>query len=104
MPEKTVSEFVKNVLPYAGFAIFWQIAYLLHQSRSWKPFTLTIFIVNVILSAFVWIIVFTFLPELMSITTKVWIVWVSGFLSKWILDMLENKGIDLFIKKFLWNK
>ena len=100
MPDKYIKEFVDNVLPYWWLWAFWWAALYLHKVRGWMPFKIIQFMINIFLSAWIWVTVYFLLPETLGVE-KISIVTVSWFLSYPILFLLEEEWLNLILKK-LW--
>lgn len=103
MPEKTLKELVEAASIYGSFASFWGLAFYLHMVRKWAKFSFVMMLINIIISAWIWITLYYILPiDMWDI--RIWLVSISGFLTYPIANFLEDKWLDLFINKFIWKQ
>lgn len=100
--EDKIGEELTRILTFWGYGAFWGLALYLNQVRKGKRFNLTMFIINMILAGFIGWLADGWLPEDLNARTQ--LIAISGFLSYPILDLLEDKGFDYFLNKFLWKK
>jgi len=102
MPDKTIKEIIEVASMYWAFASFWWLALYLNMVRKWAKFNFFMLVINLVISAWIWVTMYYLLPESIG-EIKIWLVSISGFLSYPILNFLEENALDLFIKRFLWN-
>jgi hypothetical protein len=101
MPHATAKEYLDSIMLY--WTLWWigGIAMYLNKVRKGKPFKVSMFLINVFVAWWLWVIIKDFIPENMwdfeySIVSMTW------FLAFPILDWVEEKWLIYFIKKTLW--
>ena len=100
--DNKILEELQKIMSYGGlWAIGW-IAVYLNQLRKWTWFKWSMFAINIILAGWIGWLASEFLPN--TITFKNSLISISWFLAYPILDLLEEKGINLLIQKYLWKK
>jgi len=105
MPDKTITEIVKDTAPYIWFSSFWGVAIYLHQLRKWKTFSLVWFIINAIMAWWLWGLVYlSWVLDSFTVGMQVTLISITWYLAYPILDLIEEKWLDLLIKKLLWQK
>lgn len=103
MPDKSLKEIIEVASIYGGFASFGWLAFYLHMVRKGAKFNFLMMIVNIIISAWIGITMYYILPADMW-DIRIGLVSISGFLTYPIANFLEDKGLDLFINRFLWKQ
>jgi len=100
--DKIVKDFIDNVAPYWVLWTFGWLAMYLNKVRNWVQFRIGAFIINGLLSGWIWIVVYSILPDSLW-AEKIALVSISGFLSYPILSFLESEAFNLFLNKYwLW--
>lgn len=103
MPTTWQKEMIDSVVLYWTLWWVWWVAMYLNQVRKWTPFKLWMFCINIFVSWLIWFWVWVSMPQ------YVWdiqysIISISWFLAFPILDYIEENWLNIFIKKFLWEK
>jgi len=81
----------------------WWIAMYLNQVRKWKPFKIGMFLINIFIASWLWILSKDFIPVSLwdlqySIVSLVW------FLAFPILDFIEKDWLKLLLNKYIWKQ
>ena len=79
------------------------VAMMANAMRKGKRFKWYTMLFNIFLAAWIGWVFSTMIPENMG-DIKYSLISISWFLSYPILDIMEEKGLDLFINKYLWKK
>lgn len=103
MPLDTLRVIIEKSAPYTLLWAFWWIIAQLNWVRKGEKFKVTMFFVNIVVSAWVGAIVGTSLPGTMG-DARFALSSVAGVLSFPILDIIEKRGLDLLINRLLWKK
>ena len=103
MPFDTLKTIIEKSAPYTLLWAFWWIIAQLNWVRKGEKFRWTMLAVNIIVSAWVGVIVGTSLPETMG-DTRFAITSVAWVLSFPLIDIIEKRGLDLLINRILWKK
>lgn len=98
--DNKILEELQKVLSYWWLGALGGVAVYLNQLRKWTGFKWSMFFINVILAGWIWWIASQFIPDTLAIKNS--IISISGFLAYPILDLLEEKWINLIIEKYLW--
>lgn len=103
MPTTWQKEIIDTITVYWTIGWFWWAIMYLNQVRKWKPFRIGMFLINVLVASWIWILVKDLIPSNLW-DIKYSVVSVAGFLSFPILDYLEENWVSLIIKRILWEK
>ena len=100
--ESKILEELNKILSYGGLWAIWGVAVYLNQIRKWTTFKWSMFIINVILAGWIGWLASEFISD--DIAIKNSLISISWFLAYPILDLLEEKWINILIQKYLWKK
>jgi len=100
MPDKTIAEQVTQIISYGGLWVLWGVAVYLNQVRKWAEFKYSMLAINIFLAGWIGWIAWETISD--SLSFKNSLVSISGFLAYPILDILEQKWVNLLIEKYLW--
>lgn len=99
----TSKEALEAVAIYSSLWGVWGLVHYLDEVRKGEKFKLGLFVINIIISAWIWVIVWPLLPEALTESTKYSVISMSGFLSYIILTFIEKRWLQLILNK-LWIK
>jgi len=96
-------DIIDTVAVYGTLWWVWWIAMYLNQVRKWKPFKIWMFLINVFIASWLWILAKDFVPASLwdlqySIVSLVW------FLAFPILDFVEKDWLKILINKLIWKQ
>ena len=98
--DNKILEEIQKIASYVGLWALWWIAVYLNQLRKWTIFKWSMFFINVVLAGWIGWLASQFIPDTLAIKNS--LISISGFLAYPILDLLEEKWINLLIEKYLW--
>jgi len=102
-PHWTSKEALEAVVIYTSLGWIWGLVHYLDQVRKGERFKFWLLAINIIISAWIWWVMWPLLPHDLTDTTKFSIISVSWFLSYIILKFIEDRWLQLLLKK-LWIK
>ena len=102
MPHKSIIDDIVGWLYYGWLWIIWWIAVYLNQIRKWASFKYSMLAINIFLAWWIWWLSWASIPETVSFKNS--LVSISWFLAYPILDILEERWVNLLIEKYLWKK
>jgi len=106
MPIETIKEVLDRAVKYAPYTVlwaFWWIVAQLNWVRKGEKFKWISLFINVVISAWVWTVVWTSLPESLG-DARFALTSVASVLSYPLIDIIEKKWLDLLINRYLWKK
>jgi len=101
MPNSWHKEIIESITIYGALWGFGGFVMYLNKVRKWTKFKVSMFLINIILAGWLWIIAQAFIivsnPDIQYALVS--IIW---FLAFPILDFLEDNWLKLLINRFLW--
>lgn len=101
MSDKTIAETVSQIVSYWGLGSLGWLAVYLNQVRKGTKFSIIMLCINIFLAGWIGWLSWELLPDN---DYKNSLVSISWFLAYPLLDLLEQRGVSLFIEKILWKK
>lgn len=103
MPKSSIKELIETT--YVAMTI-WSIGWIISQLnaiRKWTPFRTWIFIINIVLSGWVWLVLDGVLSTSLDPNMRVSIISIWWALSFKFIDWLEAEWFNLLLQK-VWLK